>query len=65
MRVSYRILSVEKVGLDKVYNVELTIIDTGDKTQVAVTVPPGSTLEEVLRDILISDEEVVFVGESS
>ena len=65
MRVSYRVLSVEKIGLDKLYTVELTILDTGDKTTMQIDVPPGSTLEDMLRTVLISNDEVILVAESS
>ena len=61
MRVSYRIVSVENVGLDKVYTVELTLLDSGSKTQVQLDVPPGASLEDMIRSILVTNDEVIFV----
>lgn len=64
MKVKYTILNVENVGLDKVYTVKLRIVDSGDETQIMVNVPPGVDIKDVLKDIILADEEVIFVESS-
>ena len=61
MKIVYTVENIEDAGLDKVYTVKLRIVETGDETEMMVNVPPGMDLKSMLKDVLLTDEEVVFV----
>jgi len=64
MRVIYEVEDISTEGVDKLYTVKLKILESGDEVTLVVDVPPGMTLENMLKNILLSDDEVVFVESS-